>query len=263
MQDPNPLVAGKGIKKLMRAGIDVTTGVLAPEARSLNRFFLKHIIAHRPYIHLKAAQTIDGNIGGFVRSQRWINSTGSRRLVHQWRAKYDAVMVGAGTVGIDNPRLDVRLVQGRNPDVIVLDGGFSSSSTAEVFTMTYSRRVFLCVSKAAAEQNREKAGHLIRRGVTLLKFQSRKGTLPLNEILDRLYKCNIASILVEGGSAVFTEFLAQGLVDELSLFVAPKSYGEGLPAFRHASLLNGQIRSAIKITSQRIGCDVLIQALFR
>ena len=98
MKDPNPLVSGRGIERLRNAGVEVTVGVLEREARELNRVFVTHIRAKRPYVHVKIAQSMDGFIASPNARRRWISSAASRALVHRWRAEYDAVLVGAGTV---------------------------------------------------------------------------------------------------------------------------------------------------------------------
>ncbi|MBZ0199731.1 MAG: bifunctional diaminohydroxyphosphoribosylaminopyrimidine deaminase/5-amino-6-(5-phosphoribosylamino)uracil reductase RibD, partial [Ignavibacteriaceae bacterium] len=113
--DMNPLVSGKGIKKLMSKGIDIKVGVLEKECIALNKFFFKFISQKLPYVTLKAAQTIDGKIADFSGDSKWISCSSSRRYVHEMRSKYDAVFVGMGTVKKDDPSLTVRLAEGRNP----------------------------------------------------------------------------------------------------------------------------------------------------
>ena len=113
--DMNPLVCGNGIKKLKAAGIDVKAGILENECTALNKFFFKHITKKIPYVTLKIAQTLDGKIADRKGDSKWISSLLSRRYVHELRSKYDAVLIGLGTVLKDNPSLTVRLTEGRNP----------------------------------------------------------------------------------------------------------------------------------------------------
>ena len=134
MKDPNPRVAGRGIRKLRSAGITVHVGLLGDEAKRLNRAFIRHTTVRRPFVHLKIAQSLDGMIAGPRRDNRWITSSASRALVHRMRSEHDAVLVGAGTIRADNPLLTVRSARGRNPHVVILDGRLNVSPKARIFT---------------------------------------------------------------------------------------------------------------------------------
>jgi diaminohydroxyphosphoribosylaminopyrimidine deaminase/5-amino-6-(5-phosphoribosylamino)uracil reductase len=264
IKDPNPIIAGNGIRKLRRAGIQVTVGTLEDQARQLNRKYIKYITTGLPFVHLKIAQTLDGKIASFGGNSDWISSSDSRKLVHRWRAEHDAVMVGAATVRIDDPALTVRLIKGRNPNVVILDGKFSTPANARVLRRTGNRQVFLCVGKKAAKVKKRKARLLESRRVRILPLPDKNGLLSLKEVLRTLSRLNIGSILVEGGSQVFIQFLYQGLVDQLSVFVAPTLMGSGVAAFRstferHPS--NGYHRIN-NLISHRVGRDVLVQGYF-
>ncbi|HXG01766.1 MAG TPA: bifunctional diaminohydroxyphosphoribosylaminopyrimidine deaminase/5-amino-6-(5-phosphoribosylamino)uracil reductase RibD [Bacteroidota bacterium] len=235
MKDPNPLVCGKGIRKLRRAGVRVQVGVLRREAEELNRFFVKHITSGYPYVHVKIAQTADGFIAPPLKGKRYITSRDSLVLVHRWRAEYDAVLVGANTVKTDNPRLDVRLVEGRDPVVVILDGRFSLSGNERVFSSARRRNVIVCVSDTAYRNQRRKVERLEARGIVVLRFGASANKIPLKRVLDSLHKHNIGSVLVEGGREVFSQFIEQKLVDELSIFVAPTKFGEGIKALNTAA----------------------------
>jgi diaminohydroxyphosphoribosylaminopyrimidine deaminase / 5-amino-6-(5-phosphoribosylamino)uracil reductase len=258
--DPNPLVAGRGIRALRRAGIRVDVGVLASEACELNRHFLYHIQTGRPYVHVKVAQTLDGKIAGARGARLQISSDASQRLVHRWRSTHDAVLVGAGTVVADDPRLDVRLVNGRNPDVVIVDGGGRVSAGARVFSDTHSRRVFYCTTRRGGR--RLHLDRLSLMGVIVLEFPSRNERMPFNGLLKELYRQRIGSVLVEGGSEVFTRFIEELLVNELSIFVAPKLLPSGLPAFGAGDARVARIVSSGDIELHRVGADILLQARF-
>jgi diaminohydroxyphosphoribosylaminopyrimidine deaminase/5-amino-6-(5-phosphoribosylamino)uracil reductase len=258
MRDPNPLVSGRGIARMRRAGIDVQVGVCAEEARRLNRHFVLHITARRPYVHVKVAQTLDGNIAAPGRKQSWISSPASRTLVHRWRSTHDAVLVGAGTITADDPALDVRRVRGRNPDVVILDGRLSVQPSARVFRDTRSRRVFLFTSRTTNPRRIRTLRRLSLSGVVVLPIVSHGNRLPLPEILKVLYRHNIGSVLVEGGSTVFSQFVDGGPIDELSVFIAPTFLPGGLPAFRTGVGAGVRRRQQGTVHVRSIGGDALV-----
>ncbi len=258
MKDPNPLVAGKGIAALRRAGVQVLVGTLRNEAEELNREFILHITTHRPYVHAKLAQTLDGKIAPMNRKRAWISSLPSRRLVHQWRGWHDAVLVGAGTIKADNPLLTTRMVKGRNPDVIILDGRFSIAGNARVFSMR-SRRVFLCVCEEYLRLNRRKASLLERLGVEVLAFEGKAGRISPRVLLRELYRHRIGSILLEGGRDVLSTFIQASCVDKLSVFIAPTIMGEGVEGFQ---VKKQQVLLGSRVQSTVIGKDILISMNF-
>ena len=265
MRDPNPIIAGNGIRKLRRAGLKVVVGTLEDRAKHLNRKYIKHITTGLPYVHLKIAQTLDGKIAASYGNSGWISSPDSRKLVHRWRAEHDAVMVGAATVRIDDPELTVRMINGRNPDVAILDGKFSIPSNARVLRRTGGRRVFVCIGTNAAKAKKGKANLLESRGVHILPSQDKDGILSLKKVPKTLSECNIGSILVEGGSQVFSQFLHEGLADQLSIFLAPTIIGSGvsaLPSPLKQSVTN-RSHSVKHLISQRVGRDVLLQSFFQ
>jgi diaminohydroxyphosphoribosylaminopyrimidine deaminase/5-amino-6-(5-phosphoribosylamino)uracil reductase len=256
-RDPNPRVAGRGIRRLRKAGVHVQTGVLEEEARRLNKSFFLHITRRRPYVHLKIAQTLDGMIAGPGGGQTWISSRQSRALVHRWRSEYDAVMVGVGTVIADDPRLTVRLHRGRQPAVIVLDGGLEIPVRATLFQA--DRRVFILTSTGNYIRKKPKVRMLEKMGVTIVPLNSSADALELRQALRELYRRDIGSVLVEGGREVFSRFLRDGPVDELSIFVAPTVMGHGVPAVLNTRGQRSSIRFS-RWSAMPVGRDMLIQA---
>jgi diaminohydroxyphosphoribosylaminopyrimidine deaminase / 5-amino-6-(5-phosphoribosylamino)uracil reductase len=230
MTDPNPLVRGKGIDRLRAAGKAVEVGLFQQEARELNRHFMFGITRQRPYVHVKIAQSLDGMIAGSDRKRRSISGPKAVQLVHQWRAEYDAVLVGAGTVRADDPRLTARVKNGRNPAAIIVDGSLSVSPEAKVFRNLQNRPVFVACSRSALRRRGRVAARLEKQGVLLLPFGGRS-RIALPDLLGILYALDIGSVLVEGGSEVFGEFMVSGLVDELTVFIAPMVIGDGVPAY--------------------------------
>ncbi len=261
MVDPNPLVSGRGIRKLREAGVRVTTGVLQREAKQLNKFFLKHITGGFPYVHLKIAQTIDGYIGG-PGAPRWLTSVPAQRLVHRWRSQYDAVCIGAGTVTADDPNITVRHVRGRHPHVIVLDGRVSLKDSATLLRIMHDRYVFLCVDERYARRQRTKILRLEDRGVIILRFKGRKGVIGLRDVLHEAYKYGIGSVLVEGGSQVFTAFRDQNLADEISVFVAPFMLGGGTQVYATPNATGAKKFQPSETTVRTIGRDVLFNTRY-
>lgn len=263
MKDPNPLVAGRGIAQLRRRGVKVRLGIGASEAHILNEMFATHIQTRRPYIHLKVAQTLDGKIAPPDRRHVRISSGTALRIVHQWRATHDAVLIGSGTVKQDNPRLDVRLVKGRNPAIVVVDGNLSVPVKARMWKQAKSRRVFLCVSRNAAGRRKGKANRLRSYGVVLLVFDVTSATISPAMILKELYRHNIGSVLVEGGAGVFSRFMKEAPVDRLSVFVSPVVMGAGISPFTVRRGFTHGVRDVRSVTWTTAGQDILFSARFQ
>jgi diaminohydroxyphosphoribosylaminopyrimidine deaminase/5-amino-6-(5-phosphoribosylamino)uracil reductase len=261
MRDPNPRVAGRGFRKLRKAGVRVIQGVCGEDAKELNRHFIVGITRQRPYVHVKIAQTTDGFIAPPRGRRVWVSSPESRRLVHQWRASHDAVVVGAGTIKADDPLLDARRVGGRAPAVVILDGRLTSPVSARVFRTASRRRVIVCAGRAETPSQRRKAERLKGMGVEVLTFRPRRGRLPLHSILRELYRRHIGSLLVEGGSRVFGQFLFGGPVDQLSVFVAPTAYGAGVPAVspQEGTRRRKAVLLPQRMLSRKVGRDTLLQ----
>lgn len=229
MQDPNPLVAGEGIKKLQKNNIDVVVGVLEEQCKWLNRYFIKHITSGLPYIVAKIAQSFDGAIALSNGQSQWISCEESRRRAHKLRSELDAVLIGKGTALNDNPHLTVRSVKGRNPIRVILDSKLSLPHHLNIFDTSVGRTI-VCFSNS---QSRKKAIEIEKRGVETLAVKSNSsGLLDLEDLLSKLYKYyNIGSIMLEGGAKLFVSFLEANLIDELHLFIAPKIIGDGKRSF--------------------------------
>jgi diaminohydroxyphosphoribosylaminopyrimidine deaminase/5-amino-6-(5-phosphoribosylamino)uracil reductase len=257
MKDPNPLVSGKGIRKLQQAGIKVEVGILKNEAEALNEKFMTFMKTGLPFVAVKIAQTLDGNIADAWGNSKWITSEQSRRVVHQLRSEYDAVMVGARTVELDNPELTVRLVKGKNPIRIVVDGKLSFSASRKIF-QTADARTIVVTSSMAMGRNPRKAHQFEKLGVRILAIGSNP-KLPPMSILKALSQEHISSVLIEGGSQTIASFLDANVVQKLYCFIAPKILGSGLQGLVRSQKRISEIIHLKNISYNLFGEDVFIE----
>ncbi len=262
IRDPNPRVIGKGVEMLRAAGKRVDVGVLAEEARELNRVFIRSMVGRRPYVHVKIAQTLDGKIGDRGRRVA-ITGPESQRLVHKLRSMHDAVLVGSGTIRIDDPMLTVRDVRGRDPHVVVLDGGLHTRPTARIFSSGTDRKVIVCIHDRTARRHPTRVRRLVAAGARVIQVSSRGERFSVGAVLERLWAEEIGSMLVEGGQEVFTEFLASGLVDEISLFIAMGMAGRGLTVSADTPWSGAEgVMAARTMKMRRLGKDLYIHTMF-
>lgn len=248
--DPNPLVAGKGIKALRTAGIEVKVGLLKNECYQLNKFFFKYIRTGLPYVNLKVAQTLDGFIADKNYNSKWISSVASRKLVHSMRAEYDAVLIGVNTANVDNPDLNVRLIKGRNPFRIILDTNLSIKRNLKLVSNNSDKKTIIICSNQAFKQKNSNVKFLESKGVKVLSVKKNKNGLDLMDVLGKMGQIKITSVLVEGGSKVFSSFLKKNIWDEINLFIAPKILGDGISPFSDLKLKS--IDSAIEFNNVKL-----------
>ncbi len=221
--DPNPLVNGKGVRRLRSAGIEVAAHVLRGAADSLNQPFLKAMKTGLPWVTAKAAITLDGKLATSTGKSKWISSEASRKIAHQLRDMVDVVVVGSSTVVADDPQLTTRLEKKgtRNPIRLVLDPSLRTSPKSKLYDTKSARTIVATLEPAESRA----AGALAKRGVEVWSMPGSKGALDLEALLRRLVKEGALHVLVEGGAAVHQSFLEADLVDEVVLFVAPKLFG--------------------------------------
>jgi len=212
--DPNPLVAGKGVKLLEEAGISVQVGLLEQEAKWQNRRFFCQQEKHRPYLILKWAQTQDGFIARENFDSKWISSSQSRQLVHRWRAEEQAILVGKNTALHDNPRLNVRDWTGSDPIRVVLDSKLELPADLHLFDQQIPT---LCYNLLKSEK------------LTNLEWVQLPQLSP-EALLADLHARQIQSVLIEGGSQTIHQFLAADLWDEARVFTAPIQFERGIAA---------------------------------
>ncbi len=258
--DPNPRVNGAGLRKLRRAGVEVRGPVLRGETEALNRPFFKLHRDGLPWVTLKAAVTLDGKLATSTGDSRWVSSAESRALVHELRDRVDAVLVGAGTVRLDDPKLTTRLGagEGRDPLRVVLDANLETSPNATVYRQR-SKAPTVIASTLGPESPRARRF----APAEVWKVPGRGGKVNLRAVLRRLGEEGALHVMVEGGAETFASFLREGLWDELMLFVAPKLVGHGGQTWS-GSLEVKQMARAIElgaVTVEPVGPDLLLHVL--
>ncbi len=262
MQDPNPKVAGSGIKKLNDAGIEVVTDILEGECKKLNEIFIKNIKEKKSFIAVKTASTIDGKIAASSKSSKWITSEKARNKVQQLRNKYDAILTGSGTVLEDDPSLTCRMDNGRNPVRIIIDSTLKTSPTAKVYNQC-GTQVWVAVADFIEDEkikNYPKHINFIKCPLSNAK------KIDLNYLTKKLYENNIYSIMIEAGGLLNGAFIKENLVDKLYLFVAPKILGDnaGLSIFDGFNINN--IKKCINIefkSIERLEPDLLLESYIK
>ena len=217
--DPNPEVNGKGVKILRSKGIKVDVGICESECMQLNEHYFKFIKTGMPYITVKYAQTLDGRIATKSGDSQWISSEASRRYVHRLRSINQGIMVGVGTVAADNPQLTVRHVKGKNPIRIIVDSKLRIPIKSSVLTDTNAHLTIIATTSAAPAT---KMAAVKKLGVEVwVVKKERDGRVSLRDLLKKLGKREIMSVLVEGGSEIITSLLKVGLVDKMIIPIAP------------------------------------------
>lgn len=220
-EDPNPLVAGKGIQMLLAAGIQVDIGILNERSHKLNEPYRKFITTGKPYVTLKTASTLDGKIATKTGDSKWISNEAARERVHTLRHRHQGIMVGVSTVIADDPHLTTRLsVEGLNPIRIVVDSKLSIPIDSKMLHDGAAPNIILTTGQGDMNKRIE----LEKLGVEVLTCgNSPRVDLQLAMIL--LGQREIGSILLEGGGTLNGSMLEERLVDRIVLFMAPKIVG--------------------------------------
>ena len=260
-RDPHAKVAGRGFRKLRRAGLEVTTGVLDAECRHQHRGFLSVVERGRPWVTLKLATTLDGRIATASGESRWITGPESRAFVHRLRDASDAVMVGSETVLADDPRLDVRrgTKSLRTPIRILLDGRLRVPADARLLSDADAAKTWVVCGERARGLTQVRAAV----GKVVPVRRSGEGHVDLSRAMKALAQAGLTTVLVEGGGGLAAALLRAGLVDEVHWMLAPKLIGsDGRPGLGPLALR--RLRDAVALSPERVtrrGNDLHVHAL--
>lgn len=259
MRDPNPLVNGRGARRLRAAGIEVVEGVRSVECRALNRPYLKHLATGLPWVMLKSMVSLDGRVASDSGESRGLGGDAEQRLCHRLRAEHDAVVVGIGTVLADDPELTVRLGRGRNPLRVVLDSNLRIPLGSRLVETVDTAPLVI----ATTSDDRGRIQSLESRGVSVWRFErSGEGRVPLQALLARLSGEGCLSVLVEGGPAVHTAFLRERLADRVAIGIAPLILGGSKARSWTRDLGEIGMGEAIEVgslTTRRVGRDIWVE----
>lgn len=244
--DPNPLVQGRSIARLRRAGISVDVGLLAREGEQLNEVFFKNMKASLPFVAVKAAVTLDGKTATRGGESKWITGEEARLYGRRLRDKYDAVLVGINTLLKDDPGLKGRE---KKPVPIVIDPELRIPLKARVLKNA-DKRMILIASFAARGQKKKLAA--LENRARVIFAGKKKNAFDPGLLLKRLYREGICSLYVEGGSFTVGRFFDRRCVDKVYFFIAPKIFGgsAALPAIGGKGI--GRIKDAVKIEKMKI-----------
>lgn len=260
--DPNPLVAGKGIRYLKEHGIQVETHVLKEECDKLNPIFFHYIQKKTPYVVMKYAMTLDGKIAAYTGASKWVTGEAARSYVQRERHRYRGIMVGVGTVLADDPMLNCRMPGGRNPVRIICDTHLRTPITAKIVQTANEIPTILAVGAADAADPK-KTNPYEAAGCRIAEVSEKDGHVDLSALMKQLGELQIDSILLEGGGTLNWAALKCGIVQEVHAYVAPKLFGgkeaktpvEGLGVSDPLEAIPLKIREI-----QKLGADLLIES---
>ena len=259
--DPNPLVSGRGLAQLRKAGIEVSTGILEEASRQINEAFCKYITQKKPFVTMKIAQTLDGKIATSDGLSKWISGETSRKFVHRLRREHDAVLVGINTIMNDDPELTVRSVPGLGGIRMVLDSHLRILLDAKILKNQETQKTIIVSTK---EADPDKINILRKMGVSVwILNPNKEHRVDMKALLKRLAKSGIASMLIEGGKEVFTSILNVREIDRLIIFLAPKLFGSGIDAIGDLGIRSPSDAFSFKeIHWRRYGSDMMFDGRF-
>ena len=256
VEDPNPLVSGRGLEMLRNGGVDVRCGLLEQEAADVNAGFFSRMTRGLPWVRLKIAASLDGKTALANGASQWITSEDARRDGHAWRARACAVLTGIGTVQADNPQLNVRLVEtARQPLRVLVDSRLEVDPAAHIFDGEGPVLVACAVKKPTVE------AALVERGAEILYLPGERNKVDLKALMKALAARTINEVHVEAGFKLNGSIMTAGLADELLVYFAPSLLGEAqgmvhLPAL--SDLAQAQRLRFIEVA--QVGDDVRLLA---
>ncbi|MBT2643204.1 bifunctional diaminohydroxyphosphoribosylaminopyrimidine deaminase/5-amino-6-(5-phosphoribosylamino)uracil reductase RibD [Bacillus sp. ISL-41] len=256
--DPNPLVGGAGVKKMLEAGIDVQVGLMEAEAKVLNKVFFHYISTGLPYVTLKSATSLDGKIATVTGESKWITGEEARKDVHRFRHSHDAILVGVNTVIKDNPSLTTRLeAGGRNPVRVVLDNTLRTPRDSRIVNDRAAETIIVTGARAEPERIKQ----FTELGIEVIKLETEK--IGIDDMLKKLGKRGFTSVYVEGGAEVHGSFLKEKAFQQVIAYIAPKLLGgKNAPAaYGGAGIARLEDTVALEIKDvKQIGQDIRIIA---
>lgn len=255
--DPNPLVAGKGLEILRRGGVEVVSGVLREACDALNPVFFHFIRTKRPYVVMKYAMTMDGKIATRTGTSRWITGEAARRRVHRDRHRYTAIMAGVGTVLADDPMLNCRIKGSKNPVRIICDTHLRTPLTSQIVRTAGEIPTILAT---CAEPSLY--GPYLDAHCQVWTLPERDGHVDLDALMDRLGNAGIDSVLLEGGGTLNWAALESGIVQRVQAYVAPKLFGGDAksPVEGQGVALPDQAVALKNTRILRVGEDILLES---
>ena len=255
--DPNPLVAGKGLEILRRGGVEVVSGVLREACDALNPVLFHFIRTKRPYVVMKYAMTMDGKIATRTGASRWITGEAARRRVHRDRHRYTAIMAGVGTVLADDPMLNCRIKGGKNPVRIICDTHLRTPLTSQIVRTAGEIPTILAT---CAEPSLY--GPYLDAHCQVWTLPERDGHVDLDTLMDRLGSAGIDSVLLEGGGTLNWAALESGIVQRVQAYVAPKLFGGDAksPVEGQGVALPDQAVALKNTRISRVGEDILLES---
>ena len=260
--DPNPIVAGRGIKMLKDAKISVECGLYEEELKYQNRVFLNYVQHKSPWVIMKTAMTLDGKIACITGDSRWVSGEESRAYTHELRNELQAIMVGVDTIIADNPELTCRIENRkvRNPIRVIVDSTCRIPLDAKVLDTSIARTIIATTNRA----DENKIEKLKALGVEIIITKQKNKRVSLSDLVQRLGYLEIDGLLLEGGASLNYSALEEGIVNEVISFVSPKIVGgekaktpvggEGIAKMNEAIELQD-----VKIS--QLGKDILINGI--
>lgn len=257
--DPNPLVAGKGIKKIQEAGIQVTVGVLEEQCKNINEIFLKFIVNKKPFVLLKTAISLDGKISTNTGESKWISGEESRKRVHALRGKYASIMVGINTVLMDNPELTCRIEGKKSPIRVIVDSNLKIPLNSKIVK---TAKEIPTIVATVNNFDKIKMRELRTLGVNVIQIKEKNGRVDLKELINEIGKRNIDSVLIEGGGTLNFSALDEKIVDKVQFYIAPKIIGGDKAKTSVEGLGIKRLKDAFRISNKevsKVGDDILIE----
>lgn len=259
VRDPHSMVRGAGLSALRRAGVVVRSPLLADEARALNVGYFKAHAEGLPWVTLKLASSLDGKISP-ASKRGWLTGPQAVHAAHALRAQHDAVLIGAGTARLDDPRLTVRAARGADPLRVVVSASLDLPMRARLFSSELAGGTIVATVRPRSgvrgwERRREA---LERRGVQVWVLPGRGERVPLRPLLKRLARRSVYHVLVEGGAEIAGSLLSEKLADEMQLFVAPMVLGDGVSWAAGARFETGHAPHLSGARVEPVGRDWLV-----